>query len=103
LAFHVHIPDHERAYLHRLPVSHSAKQRLEEFIEQFIANVPDDFRLDPENRHGDGSPYFFVRHIFLDRDGDGRLHAVDFHVRDDQAQFGVLLIVFVDHQRQSTV
>jgi hypothetical protein len=97
VAFLVHIPDAERAYLDALPFSPDAHARIHEFIDQFIANIPDEFRLDPENRHGPESPYFFVRHILLDAAGDGKLHSIDFHIRDDKAEFGVLLVVFIDH------
>jgi hypothetical protein len=97
LPYQVDIPDAERAYLDGLPLSDEAKERINRFIEQVIADIPDAFRLSPENRLGPDSPYFLVRHLILDRWGDGQMHTLDFHVRDDTARFGVLLIVFVDH------
>jgi hypothetical protein len=87
----------ERAYLDGLPLSTEAKRRVNRFVERDIANVPDDFRLAPENRPKTDSPYFLARLILRDRWGDGRIHTIDFHVRDDKAQFGVLLLVFIDH------
>jgi hypothetical protein len=33
----------------------------------------------------------------LDRWRDSRLQTIDLHVRDDKVQFGVPLIVFIDH------
>lgn len=96
MAFHVYIPDSEQAYLDGLPLSPEAKALVSRFVEEFLADVPGQFRLDPANRLGPDSPYFRVRHIFSDRWGDGRLHSVDFYVRDDQSQFGVLLIVYIE-------
>ena len=98
MPFHLDIPDAERAYLDGLPLSPEAKGRIDRFVEQFIANVPDGFRLDPENRPKPDAPYFRVQYVFLDRWGDGRMHRIDFHVRDDKAEFGVLLIVFIDYR-----
>lgn len=97
MSYHIHIPDAEREYLDNLPLSPEAKERVRRFAEQFIANVPDAFRLDPENRPTLNAPHFKVQHIIWDRWGDGRVHAIDFHIRDDKAELGVLLIVFIDH------
>ena len=55
LAFHVHIADADRAYLEDLPLSLQAKERLNQFVEEFVANVTDEFRLDPNNRPGPNS------------------------------------------------
>jgi hypothetical protein len=97
LPYQVDISDADRAYLDGLPLSPEARERIDRFVEQFIANVPDEFRLDPANRPDPGLPYFRVQHILLDVWGDHRVHTVDFHIRDDGAPFGVLLIVFIDH------
>lgn len=97
VAFQVDITDADRAYLDSLPLSSEAKVRVNRFVEQFIANVSDDFRLDPANRLVPDSPYFVVQHILLDQWGDGRVHTLDFHIRDDGAAFGVLLVAYVDH------
>lgn len=97
MSYHLDISDAEQQYFDNLPLSPEAKERVRRFVEQFIANVPDDFRLDPENRPAPNAPYFKVQHIIWDRWGDGRMHAIDFHIRDDKAGFGVLLIVFIDH------
>lgn len=97
MSFHIHITDRDRTYLDGLPLSPQAKQNLNQFVEQVIANVPDEFRLDPENRSSPDTPYFRVQYLFLDAGGDGRVHTIDFHVQDDKVSFGVLLIVFIDH------
>ncbi|HZY89928.1 MAG TPA: hypothetical protein VFE78_34215 [Gemmataceae bacterium] len=97
MSYQVDVPDAERAYLDGLPLSPEAKQRVNRFIEQVLADIPDTFRLNHENRLGPGSPYFLARYLLLDRWGDGHMHTLDFHVRDDMAKFGVLLIVFIDH------
>lgn len=97
MSFHLHISEAERAYLDRLPLSPEAKERISQFVEQFVANVPDEFRLNPENRLKPDGPFFLVQYIVLDRSGDGRMHTIDFHIRDDKAEFGILLIVFIDH------
>jgi hypothetical protein len=97
LSFHIDIPVAERAYLDGLPLSPQAKERLDRFVEEFIADIPDEFRLNPENRLSPDSPYFLVQHIILDIWGDHGVHAIDFYVRDDKARFGALLIVFIEH------
>jgi hypothetical protein len=94
--FNLDIPDTERAYLGGLPLSQEAKERTNRFVEQSIANVSDEFRLNPENRPLSG-PYFLVQFLLLDIWGDGLLHTIDFHIRDDHVAFGVLLMVFIDH------
>ncbi len=60
MPFHLHISDAERAYLDALPLSPEAKERINRLVEQTIANVSDEFRLDPANRPRPGSPYFLV-------------------------------------------
>lgn len=97
MSFQVDIPDAEQAFLNALPLSAEAKARIERFVEEFIANVTEEFRLNPENRTAPDLPYFRVQYLLLDHWGDGHVHSIDFHVRDDKAQFGVLLIVFIDH------
>jgi hypothetical protein len=96
LAYHIHIPDREQAYLDALPLSPRAKEIVDRFIERFISNVSDEFRLTPENRPYPDRPIFRVQHILLDRWGDNRLHSIDFYIQDDKAAFGVLLIVFIE-------
>ena len=97
MPFQVHISDADQAYLDGLQLSSEAKGRIDQFIEQVIGDISDDFRLDPENRPKPDSPYFLVEYLILDRWGDGRMHRIDFHVRDDKAPYGVLLLVFIDH------
>jgi hypothetical protein len=96
LPFHIHISDAEQAYLDNLPLSAEAKRRINQFVDQFVTNVSDEFRLDPLNRSSPDSSSFLVQYILLDVWGDGRVHTIDLHVRDDQVQFGVLQIVFID-------
>jgi hypothetical protein len=43
------------------------------------------------------SPYFLIQYLILDAWGDRRIHTIDFYVRDDKAEFGILLIVYIDH------
>lgn len=96
MAFDLHIADTEQAYLDALPLSVEAKERVDQFIQQFIVNVSDDFRLDEANRPNPAGPYFRVHYLLWDRWGDGRMHTLEFQVRDDKAAFGVLLLVFID-------
>jgi hypothetical protein len=98
LPYQVDIPDAEQAFLDGLPLSIEAKARINQFVEHTVGNIPDGFRLDPANRLTPDSPYFLIRHVILDRWGDGGMHTLDFHIQDDGARFGVLLIVFIDHQ-----
>ncbi len=78
MPFHVHISDAERAYLDNLPLSAEAKRRINQFVEQFVANVSDEFRLDPLNRPSPDSSSFLAQFILLDVWGDGRVHTIDF-------------------------
>ena len=96
MPFDIHLPDGERAYLDGLSLSLEAKERIALLIEQFIANLSDEFRQDPLNRPGPDPRYLLVRHILWDREGDDRFHTVDFYINDDSAAYGVLLIVYID-------
>jgi hypothetical protein len=96
LAYDIHLPEREQAYLNGLPLSPQGKEIVNRFIEQFIGNVSAEFRVDPANRPYPDAPIFRVHHILLDRWGDNRLHSVDFYIQDDKAAFGVLLIVFIE-------
>jgi hypothetical protein len=86
-------PEHELEYWENLPLSSTAKQRVQEFI----ADISDEFRLRSENRLGPGSPYFKIEYVIRDVWGDHRLHRIDFHIRDDKAEFGVLSIAYIEH------
>jgi hypothetical protein len=99
LSFQIHISDDERAYLDGLPLSPEAKERVRQFVERFIADIPDEFRVNTENRPVPDSPYFLVQYLIFDVWGDRRVHTIDFYVRDDKAEFGLLLIVFLDHHQ----
>ena len=96
MAYDIHIPDSEQEYLDGLPLSSQVKERVKRFIEESIGNVSEEFRRDPENRPAPDKPYFLVRGVFKDLWGDGRLFTIDFHIQDDKAAFGVLLIVFIE-------
>lgn len=94
----VHLSGDDRAYLSGLPLSDSAKERVEDFIDYGIANVDDAFRNDPVNRPYPGQPYFERSFLLRDRWGDGRFHRLDFYVNDAHAPHGVPVVVYVDHQ-----
>jgi hypothetical protein len=98
LPFHVHFTDDDRACLAGLPLSDRAKEKVEEFIEYAIANVDDVFRQDPANRTHP-NPAYFQRHLLIyDVWGDRRFHRIDFVLNDANAAYGVLIVVYVDHQ-----
>lgn len=98
MAYYIHIEDRDQAYLDGLSLSDEAKGRLDDFIDYAIANVADAVRSDPANRPFSNSPIFQLDFLILDSWGDGRLHKIAFHVSDEHAAAGVLLIVFVDHE-----
>ena len=80
MAYLVHITDADRAYLAGLPLSETAKERIEDFIDYGIAQgLLRDFLL-------------------LDKWGDGQLHRILFVISDEHAAAGVLVIVYVEHQ-----
>ena len=81
MAYAIHILDRDQGYLDVLPLSPQAKEIVNRFIEQFIADVSDEFRRDPENRPYPDGPIFRVQDVLLDRRGDNRLHTVDFYRR----------------------
>jgi hypothetical protein len=88
LPFHIHIPDAEQAYLDNLPLSPEAKEQVDRFVAGVIANISDQFRLDPANRPDPSKPYFMIREVLVDIWGDSSEHRIDFHIRDDKAGFG---------------
>ena len=98
MAYFVHITDADRAYLAGLPLSDTAKERLEDFIDYAIAQVPDAFRNDPANRTQPNPGYFHRDLLLLDVWGDRQYHRIDFVVDDKPAPFGILVVVYVDHQ-----
>jgi hypothetical protein len=98
LPFLVHLSDADRAYLANLPLSDTAKERVDDFIDYAIAQVDDAFRNDPANRTQPDPRYFHRDLLLLDVWGDGQCHWIDFVVNDEHAAHGVLLIVYVDHQ-----
>jgi hypothetical protein len=98
LPFLVHITNADRAYLAGLPLSETARERAEDFIDYAIAQVDDAFRNDPANRTQPNTRYFHRDLLRLDVGGDGKLHRIDFVVDDEHAAFGVLEVVYVDHQ-----
>jgi hypothetical protein len=98
LAYLVHVEDRDQAYLDSLSLSVEAKRRLNDFIDYAIANVEDTVRNDPANRPFPNAPIFQLDFLILDSWGDKRFHKITFHVNDERAAVGVLLIVFVDHE-----
>jgi hypothetical protein len=96
VAYQVQIPDPVRAYLNGLPLSDTAKGRVEDFIDYALAQVDDAFRTDPANRTQPNTAYFQRVLILHDVWGDGRYHHILFVVNDSWAACGVLILVFVD-------
>jgi len=94
--FVAQIPDDVRAYLDGLPLSPAAKERVNQFIEQVVADVSDHMRLDPTNRPDAAKPCFRLQYLFLDRWGDGQIHRIDFYILDHAAEFGVLVIAYAE-------
>ncbi|HTU18973.1 MAG TPA: hypothetical protein VMG10_13010 [Gemmataceae bacterium] len=97
MAYSMMITDADRDYLDQLPLSPTARGRVEDFIDYAIANVTDAFRNDPGNRPRTNAPYFQVDFFILDTWGDGCYHKITFIVSDEHATAGVLAIVYVDH------
>jgi hypothetical protein len=98
LPYWVHISDRDKAYLAGLPLSDTAKERIDDFIDYAIANVDDTFRQDPANRTQPDLRYFQSQLLLFDQWGDQRVHRLDFFVNDENAHQGVLIIVYVDYQ-----
>ena len=98
MRYFVHITDNDRAYLSGLPLSDTAKERVEDFIDYAIARVDDAFRNDPANRTQPDTRYFQTQLVLFDKWGDRRFHRLDFFVNDENAASGVLIVVYVDHQ-----
>ena len=73
-----------------------AKERIDDFIDYAIANVDDTFRQDPANRTPPDLRYFQSQLLLFDQWGDQRVHRLDFFVNDENAQQGVLILVYVD-------
>ena len=92
MSYDLDVPGHELEYWESLPLSSTAKLRIQEFI----AGIPDKFRLDPLNRPKHNTPYFKIEYLFLDSQGDRRTHRIDFYIRDDKAEFGVLYIAYME-------
>jgi hypothetical protein len=101
VAYQVQISDYWQEYLDGLPISSRAKQKISDFIDYALAHVNDEFRIDPANRPWPGKPFFRRDFVFLDRDPSGAVsgHRLLCYLRDDMAPFGVLLLVFVDHEK----
>jgi hypothetical protein len=98
LPYFVHITEDDRAYLAALPLSDTAKERVEDFIEYAIAQVDDAIRNDSANRTQPNTRYFQRQLVLFDKWGDRRFHRLDFFVNDESAAQGVLIVVYVDHQ-----
>ncbi len=98
MPYFVHITDADSAYLTGLPLSDTAKGRVNDFIEYAIANVDDAFRNDPANRTQPNTRYFHRDLLLFDKWGDRRIHRLDFFVNDENATYGILIVVYVDYQ-----
>jgi len=98
LPYWVHISDVDRAYLNNLPLSDTAKKRVEDFVEYAIAQVDDAFRNDPANRTQSDPSYLQMQLLLFDKWGDRRFHRLDFFINDGNASQGALLVVYVDHE-----
>jgi hypothetical protein len=97
VAYHIYISDANEAYLEKLPLSTVAKERVSRFIQGTIANVTDEIRFNLENRPDPTKPCFKMSLFLLDFWGDRHAHTLEFHIRDETAQFGVLVLAYVDH------
>jgi hypothetical protein len=98
LRYAVHIPDAEQSYLDGLPLSELAKEKVADFIDYAISQMDDAFRNDPINRLQPNKPYFQRSFLLYDVWGDRRFHLLNFVVNDEHAPYGVLIIVYVEHQ-----
>ena len=98
MAYLGNISDRDQAYLDGLPLSDTAKRRVDDFIDYAIVNVDDSFRNDPANLPSSNAHFFQVDFLILDSSGDGRYHNITFVVSDEHAAAGTLLIVFVEHK-----
>src|SRR5205807_5319042 len=88
----------QEEYILRLPLSDEAKNVVRKYVKAVIGNVSDEYRNDPARRPRPGAPFFAMRLGFQDLWGDLKYHIVDFVVNDSGAKFGVLDLVWVDHQ-----
>ena len=98
MAYAMNVSAKQQEYILRLPLSDEAKNVIRKYIKSVITNVSDEYRNDPARRPRPDSPYFQMRLNFQDMWGDLKYHIVDFVVNDAGAKFGVLDLVWVDHQ-----
>jgi hypothetical protein len=101
LAFTLHITDADWTYLANLPLSERAKGSVDAFLDYAIAQVDDAFRNDPANRPWPNRPLFQRDFLLLDDEAAGKrgYHKIRFVVNDAAAPYGVLVLVYVDHQQ----
>lgn len=97
MAYAMNVSAKQQEYILRLPLSDEAKNVIRKYIKSVITNVSDEYRNDPARRPRPDSPYFQMRLNFQDMWGDLKYHIVDFVV-NDAVKFGVLDLVWVDHQ-----
>ncbi len=84
-----------RDYLRQLPLSRTARVKLNTRLIALTAEVPDSFRSDPENRPEPTSRFYHFTYLFRDANRSCTLYVV---VDDSSAAYGVMSIVYVDCQ-----
>ena len=98
MAYAVNVSVKQEEYILHLALSDEARNVVRKYIKSVIGNVSDEYRSDPARRPRPGAPFFAMRLGFQDLWGDLKYHIVDFVVNDSGAKFGVLDLVWVDHQ-----
>jgi hypothetical protein len=98
VAYDIFVSEKDEAYLENLPLSARAKEKVKRFITGPIANISDEGRFNSENRPDASKPCFKMSLFLLDFWGDRHAHTLEFHIRDDTAQFGVLVLAYVEHR-----
>ena len=97
MCYEIRMTTEDEDYLNNLPLSNEGRGVVGRFLHERIANVSDEFRLNPANRPGPANAPFFERELlFRDRWGNGNLYTVHFVLDDIAAAYGVLLLVWVD-------
>lgn len=98
MAYAINVSAKQEEYILQLPLSDEGKNLIRKYIQSVIANVSDEYRTDPARRPKPDAPFFQMRLAFQDLWGDLKYHVVDFVANDAAAKFGVLDLVWVDHQ-----
>ncbi len=77
-------------------LSRNGRVRLFTNLHLHLGEMADSFRQDPERRLAPGSHYFWFDIIFRDEDAGERLRHFWCAVSDAAAQYGILLIDYVE-------